>query len=201
MRSRAAAAVLSREGFKDVFSMEGGIRVWKGLAAKGAPETAMAYFPPASSPGELIALAWLLEDGSRKFYIEAAKMNFDPKASHLLQELAAAEEAHQNTLFGMYKEISGRPSGHGFPRSIIPAQPGEEYMEGGVPLAKALAWVKGKDLSDLLEFSISQEVNSEDLYIKMERKVSDEKSKKIFMQLAQQEKQHLAKLTVIFEKS
>ena len=44
--------------------MEGGIRAWKGLTASGAPEAGIAYFPPESSPSELTALAWILEDGT-----------------------------------------------------------------------------------------------------------------------------------------
>jgi hypothetical protein len=48
--------------------MQGGINAWKGLVARGAPESGMAYFSPATKPEELIALAWLLGDGSRKFY-------------------------------------------------------------------------------------------------------------------------------------
>ena len=52
--------------------MQGGINAWKGLVAEGAPESGMAYFSPATKPEELIALAWLLEDGSRNFYLDMA---------------------------------------------------------------------------------------------------------------------------------
>jgi hypothetical protein len=67
VRSRAAAAVLAREGFQEAYSMEGGIHAWKGLRASGPPDAGMAYFDPAKKAEELIALAWMLEEGSCKF--------------------------------------------------------------------------------------------------------------------------------------
>ena len=50
--------------------MEGGIHAWNGLRATGAPDAGMAYLEPAKRPEELIALAWMLEEGSSKFYEE-----------------------------------------------------------------------------------------------------------------------------------
>jgi len=44
-------------------------------------------------------------------------------------------------------------------------------LEGGMLLDKAPERIKGKDLRETLEISISPEVNAIDLYIKMELKV------------------------------
>jgi hypothetical protein len=60
--------------------MEGGIHAWKGLRATGAPDAGMAYFDPAKKPEELIALAWMLEEGSCKFYLEMGKKEKSPEA-------------------------------------------------------------------------------------------------------------------------
>jgi rubrerythrin len=73
-------------------------------------------------------------------------------------------------------------------------------MEGGMRVNEALEWTKEKDLLDILELSVSLEVNSSDLYIKMERKVEDEKAKKTFQVLAEEEKNHLSRLNSVFEK-
>ncbi|MBU1209465.1 MAG: hypothetical protein KKH04_21520 [Proteobacteria bacterium] len=73
-------------------------------------------------------------------------------------------------------------------------------MEGGVPLTEALAWVKGQDLKEILELAISLEINSEDLYLKMERKVEDREAKQVFKVLSVQEKHHLERLVRLFEK-
>lgn len=181
--------------------MEGGFHAWKGFFAKGAPEAGMAYFSPGTKPEELMALAWLLEDGSRKFYSEIAKILEDREAVHFFQGLAADEENHQGSLFKIYQEISGLESDPGFPGSFIAAEPGETYMEGGVRLSEALEWMKEKSVRDILELSISLEVNSQDLYIKMEQRVEDPKAKKGFEILSENEKIHLERLNSLFEKS
>ena len=201
MRSRAAATVLSRAGFKEVYSMEGGIQAWNGFVAKGIPEAGMAYFLPAAKPEELMALAWLLEDGSRKFYTEMGKRLEDPVVKTLYRGLMADEEKHQESLFRMYQETAGSRAEPGFPGSVISGEPAEAYMEGGMRLNEALEWTKEKELLDILELSVSLEVNSSDLYIKMERKVEDEKAKKTFQALAEDEKDHLSRLSLVFERS
>ena len=75
--------------------MEGGINAWKGLKAEGAPQSGMAYFSPGIKPEELMALAWYLEDGVYKFYLEMAGVLGDREAKDLFKELAAAEEHHK----------------------------------------------------------------------------------------------------------
>jgi len=200
MRSRAAAAVLSRAGFKEVYSMEGGIKAWKGLVARGAPEAGMAYFSPANRTEELMALAWLLEDGSSKFYSEMAEMLEEREVVNLFKGLSADEEAHKSSIFKIYQEFSGQRSAPGFPGSVITVKPGAEYMEGGVDVREALEWAKAEKPGEILEFSISLEVNSHDLYIKMERTVEDKEAKGVFNKLSEEEKKHLARLSSIFEK-
>jgi rubrerythrin len=181
--------------------MEGGIHAWKGFVAKGPPETGMAYFPPGTKPEELVALAWLLEDGSRRFYSEIVKRVEGREAMNLFQGLAADEEKHKEALFKIYREVSGLEADPGFPGSLVATDPGEAYMEGGVRLSEALDWAKEKSVKDIFEFSISLEVNSQDLYIKMQRRVEDEKTKKGFEVLSENEKIHLDLLNSFFEKT
>ncbi len=180
--------------------MEGGIRAWKGFVAKGLPEAGMTYFPPGTKPEELVALAWLLEDGSGKFYSEISKVIADREAVNLFQKLAFDEEDHKKSLFKIYEEISTLESDPGFPGSLVAIEPGETYMEGGVRLEDALGWVKEKSVRDIFELSIALEVNSQDLYLRMEHRVGDEKGKKVFEVLAENEKNHLERLNSLFEK-
>ena len=49
MRSRSAATYLLGAGLKNVYNMEGGIRAWNGMVARGLPEAGMAYFTPAAN--------------------------------------------------------------------------------------------------------------------------------------------------------
>jgi rubrerythrin len=200
VRSRAAAAVLAREGFQEAYSMEGGIHAWKGLRASGPPAAGMAYFDPAKKAEELIALAWMLEEGSCKFYLEMGKKEKSPEAAALFRELSDDEEKHKSSLFKIYQRRSGKDSDPGFPRSLLSLESGVDYLEGGIVLKKALEWAQGKGLKDILEFSVSLEVNAIDLYIKMERKVEGKEAKEVFQGLSNQERNHLKRLTAALEK-
>ena len=200
MRSRAAAAALTGAGFKEVYSMEGGIHAWKGLKAEGAPESGMLYFSTATRPEELINLAWLLEDGSHKFYSEMAQTSEDREAKDLFEWLAAAEKRHKASLVELHNEFSGVVSDQGFPRSVISPESENDVMEGGMRVSDALKWAKGKKMTDILELSLSLETNSYDLYLKMERQMEDQRSEKIFRLLSTEEKEHLKRLSSFLEK-
>jgi rubrerythrin len=162
--------------------MEGGIRAWKGLVAEGAPESGIAFFPPAATPRELIDLAWALEDGSHRFYAALSADLEDQQERSLFGELAAAEERHKTALL----DLAGGPE-------AAPSPGGEgPVMEGGIPIAEALKWARGKEAADVLDFALSAEVNSYDLYLKMRRRVAGEE---LFDLLSREEKRHIERLT------
>jgi rubrerythrin len=200
VRSRAAASILTGAGFEEVHSMQGGIKVWEGFVAEGIPEAGMAYFSPATQPEEMIALAWLLEDGSSKFYEALAKMIEDQEAKGLFENLKRSEENHKTTLWKMYEDVSGKPPTPEFPNKVISVEPRGDVMEGGMLVSEALKWTNGRTLKEILELSISLETNSYDLYLKMERKVEDRNSKQVFKTLSEEEKDHLERLTSLFNK-
>src|SRR5512136_348501 len=120
--------------------MKGGIRAWEGFIAEGIPEAGMAYFSPATRPEEMIALAWLLEDGSCRFYESLAKMVEDQEAKGLFQNLKRSEENHKTTLWKMYEELSGMPPTSEFPDAMITREPTGDVMEGGMLISEALKW-------------------------------------------------------------
>ena len=181
--------------------MEGGIHAWKGLRATGAPDAGMAHFEPAKRPEELIALAWMLEEGSCKFYKEMGIREKSPEAVAFFQCLWGDEEKHKSSLFGIYQRLSGKDSDPGFPQALVSLESGDDYLEGGIGLKKALEWSRGKGLRDILEFSMSLEVNAIDLYIKMERRVDGKEAKEVFLALSNQERNHLKRLSAALEKS
>ena len=180
--------------------MEGGIKAWEGLKAVGAPEAGMAYFTQADRPETLIALAWLLEEGSRKFYSGLPALVSDDDALKLFGQLASAEEHHKSLLTGLYKNLTGNEPGAGFPGSLLGGEPKNDSMEGGVRVSEVLAWVKGKDLHDVLELALSLEANSYDLYIKMGLSVTGKNSQEVFRVLMTEEKNHLSRLAALLDR-
>lgn len=194
MRSRAAAAILADSGFNNVFNMQGGIRAWKGLVAEGPPEAGMAYFGDAVKPDELAMLAWMLEEGSRQFYMRLDGFLKDEEARHLFQSLASAEESHEKTLAELYKTYSGGNA----VQEKLPAEKGD-FMEGGVRVDESLLWARDKDLQSILEFAISLEANAYDLYMKMGRRFEGD-ARKVFALISDEEKRHLDRLAALLEK-
>ena len=160
----------------------------------------MAYFEPATQTEEMIALAWKLEEGSRKFYGEMIKREKDQKAVNLFQELSKDEERHQSSLEEIFKRQTGKEPDSRFFDSLLAAKPGEDYLEGGIRLVQALEWLEGKKLQDVLELAVSLEADAIDLYIKMERKAERQDSKEVFQALSNQEAIHLDRLGTFREK-
>ena len=181
--------------------MKGGIRAWEGLVAEGIPEAGIAYFSPASRPQEMIALAWLLEDGTCKFYESIANRIEDQEAKGLFHSIKRSEENHKTTLWKMYEEISGRAPTSEFPATEISGKSAGDVMEGGMTISEALRWSAGKPLREILELSVSLETYSYDLYLKMAQKAGDHDSKQVFKTLSEEEKKHLNQLTSLFSKT
>jgi rubrerythrin len=193
--------MLSGAGLKQVYSMEGGINAWKGLRAEGPPDLGMAYFAPATSPEELIALAWYMEKGSHSFYSELSRRLTDGAAKDLFKELAVAEEQHQTVLSRLYGDSAGSTSATGFPESVIPPPEKGEIMEGGMRVSEALEWTKGKKTEDILDLSISLEANAYDLHLRMKARLEGPRDKEVFALLSHEEKDHLDRLSSLLEQN
>jgi len=177
------------------------MHAWNGLVATGPPEFGMAYFDKTANPGELIALAWLLEDGSERFYAGISSFIRGKDETDLFMTLSGAENRHKASLVNLYREFSGRDPEPGF-RDILSADDArQDVMEGNMNVSEALKWAKDQDKKHILELSMALETNSYDLYIKMGRAFSEEKSRKIFDVLVSEEKSHLDRLADLLEKN
>jgi len=188
--------MLDGEGFKETFSMSGGMDAWNGLKAHGAPESGVAVFSEADSLEDLVGRAWVLEEGSRAFYAGVVELLEDTDASALFQELIQAEEHHKKSLLKLYEDIAGA----GLASNFQKREGTEDLMEGGVRVSEALSWAKGKNTWDILQFSMSVETNALDLYLNMIRHVHEEKSIQVFKGLAEEEKVHLERMGELLEK-
>ena len=188
--------MLESGGFPLVYSMKGGLNAWNGLVASGPPEAGMAVFGETDQVEDLVELAWVLEEGSRKFYAAVQEMLEDQEAVTLYQGFVLAEEKHKNTLLRFYEKSSGSKS----EEALNSRSSKEDLMEGGIPVSKALSWAQGKNAFEILQFSMSLETNAYDLYIKMIPKLGDEESREVFQTLAQEEKLHLRAMGKLLEK-
>ena len=199
-RSRSAVGMLNGAGLEDVYNMEGGILAYNGLTAVGPPEAGVFCFPENMQPEELIAMAWYIEDGSQRFIQQIEKMEQDPESSELFAHLAEHKVSHKYSLVNLYKKITGAGAVDGFPESVLPPPPAE-VMAGCVSVPEALNWARDKQSADILEMMMSLEANTLDLYLKLGRKVPSEQARSVFIELSEQEKQHLDDIATALEKT
>jgi sulfur-carrier protein adenylyltransferase/sulfurtransferase len=200
VRSRAAAAILERAGFKKVLNMSGGIGAWRGAVASGFPESGMQYFAPAASMGELVALARVLEEGAREFYARIADTITDRRAAALFADLVAGEAQHEAMLSSMYLESTGEVAEAGA-SALLGERAGERIMEGGMRVDEAVAWAEGRSTTEIAEFALSMEAVSYDRYQAMAESAGTPPARELFTRLAAEEKSHLTRLTAMFERA
>jgi rubrerythrin len=187
-------------GLKNVYSLEGGLRAWKGMVAHGLPEAGMAFFSPAANGEEVVGLAWALEEGSKLFY-QGISEHFadDPEAQKMFEWLVAAELSHEKHLLETYEGITGMQPDFVKLRAKFSDSISGTVMEGGIPVKDALEWAKDKGVTDSLELAMSMEVNAYDLYIKMSRAIEDKQAQQIFEKLSEEEQIHLEKLADLLD--
>jgi rhodanese-related sulfurtransferase/rubrerythrin len=194
VRGANGTGVLLNAGFKEAWNLSGGILAWEGKVATGAPEAGIWWFQDARDPADYISLSWILEEGSKLFYGRMAEQFAGQDTGTLFQSLAADEAHHKQTLLSLYGAMTGKEG--------APLSPDEvavyDKMEGGLSLTKVLEWAEGRPTVDVLEFAVAMEVNSNDLYLRVGQRVSDEKSKTVLFRLAKEEKLHLDRLTEAF---
>jgi rubrerythrin len=183
-------------GFKEVASLAGGIKEWNGLTASGPPEAGMVIFSDADSDEDLIALSWILEEGSRKFYAALADHLTDSSSAELFRRLVFAEEEHKEILV----EIYGKSTGAAPPADFPEHEDLPDIMEGGIRVNEGLRWATERPVVEVLQFSMSLETNAYDLYLKMARRMKEKATAhSLFTRLAEEERAHLQMMERLLE--
>lgn len=201
-RSRAGASILQDAGFSGSFNLKGGFNEWNGLSTSGPPETGMAYFDAVEKPEDILSLAWVLEEGSRRFYEEMANITDDPAVKDIYETLKGVEKVHQKSLVDLYYEITGGAPDKGVPfyTKYLSESEMDQLIEGQMKLGEVLAWARQRPLIEVLEYAISLEAKLYDLYTRMKRKPTIPAEIKVYSMLAIEEKNHLDVFTNLLEK-
>jgi sulfur-carrier protein adenylyltransferase/sulfurtransferase len=176
--------------------MAGGIDAWNGIVAEGDYDSGLAYFSRASGAEELISLSWALEEGNRVFYEHIAGESGEGEDGSLFRSLVLAEERHKETLRELYVLSFGRDTDPVPPEGVEAGG----FLEGGIPLGEALTRTRGKPLREILELAVAMEANALDRYVKMGRAVEDERSRKVFLALAGEERAHLTRMASVLDR-
>ena len=197
-RSASATSMLMNAGFAKVLNMEGGIIRYNGLVASGPPESAAACFSPTMTAMELAATAWVMEEGTIQFIETLCRNILNNHEPALFHRILEAKRAHQSTLSSLASELEGASQDLDFPASVV-EMPAEPVMVGCIKVSQAINWAEDKQLKDLLELMMTLSANAFDFYLRLGRTATLEEECRVFDMLANEESQHLQRLTQAYE--
>jgi sulfur-carrier protein adenylyltransferase/sulfurtransferase len=184
--------MLSAGGFKEVYNMKGGIQAWNGSVAEGPVELNLDMIRGDETPGEIIRIAYGMEQSLGRFYREAVHLVQDAKAISLLNKLASIEDTHKEGLFALYNEVEKFP----VDREAFEADVNDNVLEAGLKPAEFMEQNR-KFLSSpayTLDLAMMLEAQALDLYVRFAQKSQMEGAREALHKIASEEKAHLAAL-------
>ncbi len=198
-RSRAAAQLLSGQGFNEVYNLAGGIKAWQGAKATGPAEIGMGLISGEEKPAEMLAIVYAMEEGMRTFYELLGERVDDEEASRLFRKMSEAETHHKQAIFDLYRSHGGESA---TPEAFLTRVLGD-VTETGMS-TEELIDAHAPDLSsveDVLMLAMMLEAQGLDLYLRYSQRSEDEDTKSVLHALADEEKSHLAWLGDLLEQS
>ena len=191
-RSMGGAILLCGLGFKDVYTMDGGMLDWNYKVITGMPEDRPELITGIEGVGDVLMIALKLEKGSQVLYKQAVgKVKFQ-KAVETLKRLSQMEENHMKRIYDRYGEIHGKDK---IPElSQLKDELNPEYMEGGIEINKALLSMEEREFLneiEALEVALEKEYISYDFYKRMAGLMGEAGTKDLLHELAEEERNHI----------
>jgi rubrerythrin len=197
-RSRVAAQMLAGKGFENVYNLTGGFKGWKSEAAFGQEDLGIELFAGVESAEQALVVAYSLEDGLRDFYVSMIPEVANNAAKNLFQKLSEIEIKHQDRILNEYATITGEPvTREKFEKNILP-----EIVEGGLTTREYIDLFEPdmESAADIVELAMSIEAQALDLYMRAAEKSSTPQSKNVLIQIAEEEREHMAQLGKLMER-
>lgn len=196
-RSRVAAQLLSGRGFQEVYNLSGGIKAYRGDKASGPQELNLDMVRGDESPGEMLKLAFGLEQALEIFYDKCLEQAEDKDLKDLFTKLEHVEAVHKKKIYDRYAAlVENAPDMAAFEADMT-----SDVMEGGFQVKDFLAanqpWLKS--LLEVLELAMMLETQALDLYMRFAEKSQEEGTKQVLFTLADEEKAHLKSLSRLFD--
>ncbi len=191
-RSRVAAQMLAGRGFDYVYNLSGGFKAWEGKAAFGKEEAGLELFTGTESPKQALVTAYSLEEGLRDFYLSMIPKVKNEDAKELFGKLAKIEVKHQERVFTEYVKISGEKiTREEFAHNVV-----VKAVEGGLTTEEYVNLFQPdwESAVDIVELAMSIEAQALDLYQRASERSSETETQKALMQIADEERAHLAQL-------
>jgi rubrerythrin len=147
---------------------------------------------------ELVATAWILEDGTIRFIETLCERILNNHEPALFDRILEAKRAHQTTLSDLADELKEDSEAIDFPAGVVEL-PDEAVMVGCIKVDEAVRWAEDKRMKDLLELMMTLSANAFDFYLRLSRATQGEQERRVFEMLAKEEQQHLQRLALAYE--
>jgi rubrerythrin len=183
--------MLAGRGFKEVYSLAGGIKAWKGGVARGPEQEGLGLITGDETLAGLLAVVFSLEKGLGEFYQAAAGMVADEQAAQLMNKLARVEETHVAKVLEMFKTAEPAPED----RQALEAVKGD-VTEGGFSVEDLGKSLQQSDMSpaELVDWAMALEAQAMDLYLRMAKRSTDPAATEALTHLGNDEKAHMESL-------
>jgi rhodanese-related sulfurtransferase/rubrerythrin len=196
-RSRVAAQMLAGKGFDGVFNLSGGFKAWKSERAVGREDQGLDLFTGEESPEETLIIAYSMENGLQEYYLTMIPWVENQEARELFEKLAAIEVKHQERILDEYRNITGTEVDRKefLENKVVPA------VEGGLTTEEYVRLYKPdlESATEIVGLAMAIEAQALDLYRRAADRSGNAESKKILMQIADEERSHLDLLGKLFE--
>lgn len=183
--------MLAGRGFKEVYSLAGGIKAWKGEKAWGPEQAGLGLMRGDETQAGLLAVAFGMEKGLSAFYQAAAGMMPDSRAAELMKNLSGVEDRHAERVLEMFEAANPNPED----RLALQNAPGDTTEGGFISGELREALEQGKmGAPELVDWAMALEAQAMDLYLRMARRASNPDAAKALGQVGDEEKAHLESL-------
>ncbi len=183
---------MAGHGFTKVYNLSGGISAWEGETAQGPLGLHLDLVRGDEPPGEIIKLAYAMEQGLGGFYTKIKGIVQDPELSNLLGTLISAEEKHKQYLLTTFHQIEAGE----IDREAFEAGLSQKIMEGGFEGEELFEKNRQflETISGLLDLAMMLETQALDLYLRFVGKIESSEAKDVLYRIADEEKAHLQSL-------
>lgn len=175
-----------------MYNVSGGIKAWQSKIAVGDPDLGMELFTGKESPGDILKVAYSLEQGLEEFYVSMEERADDSRVKSLFSKLSKIEVKHQLSLLNAFNGM-GQDS---VTQKEFETMVGKKAMEGGLTTDQYLEMFD-PDLGsqvEVISLAMSIEAQALDLYQRVGLRLTQPEARDIIHKIADEEKIHLASL-------
>jgi sulfur-carrier protein adenylyltransferase/sulfurtransferase len=189
VRSKAAAQLLLKADFENIYNMKGGIIAYKGGKAVGDEAFGMDLFVGGEF-SDVFRMSYAMEEGLQQLYLLLEEMCDEPEVKILLGRLAKFEEGHKAKLKAL------------FPGVLDGQLVNSDSLEGGFDKQQVLSHFHGRKITgdEVIQLGMMLETQAYDLYSRLAEKADNSGNKEFFLFMVGEEKLHLKFLSDEYDK-